>query len=106
MVKPNDIYVNFNRTPFLKLLPPLIIGVIIADSVNVDTITLFILYLLILAAFVVFRKETGRRILSFLLIFIIGMTSVQVLGPKEDIPRNIRIIAECKITDNLVSKGR
>jgi len=106
MLYPNDIYDKFSKIPFLKLLPPLILGVIVADSVNFNVLTLLAVYALFLVGFIIFRRETPHRIFSFLLIFFIGMTSVKVLAPEEDIPQNVRIIAECKITDNLVNKGK
>lgn len=92
--------------PFLRLLPPLILGVIAAEHISLSASTLLISLAAILSSLFIFRGKTAQRVIIVILTFAIGVTSVKVLCPREDIPRGERVIAKCKINDNITVKGR
>ena len=97
---------NIERMPFLRMLPPLVIGVVMADYFTVSANVMLVVLAVILLAFIIFRQVTAQRILTVLLIFTVGIASVKILCPEEDIPRDERVLVDCKITDNVRTKGR
>lgn len=97
---------RLEQMPFLRMLIPLIIGVVAADYLSVPTHLLIGALTLSLGAVLVFRGERLRLTLMTVMIFLMGLTAAKVLNPYEEMPRDERLVLTGEITDNVTTRGR
>ena len=97
---------QLDQMPFLRMLIPLIFGVVVADYITAPAGFLLALMGGLIAAYLLFRGDRLRQSLLTLLIFILGISCARVLTPRETMPRNERLVISGRIDDNVTTSGR
>lgn len=106
MAKPSTIAGQLEKIPFLRMLIPLIIGIITADHLVVHSgILLGILISLILFYFLFKGQRVRQTILAFTLLFM-GLSVAKVLIPQEKMPRDEKLIISGIVEENISTHER
>ena len=97
---------QLERMPFLRMLIPLIAGILLADYLVVPTGVLLAGLVVLILCYFIFRGERLRQVLLVLMILMTGISVSEVLTPRETMPRNERMVISGVIGDNINTYGR
>jgi len=97
---------QLERMPFLRMLIPLILGIVLADYLDIPTGILLAGLVVLILGYFLFRGERLRQTLLLLMILVIGISVAEVLTPKEEMPRDERLLVSGVVSDNVNTYGR
>ncbi|MDR2935720.1 MAG: ComEC/Rec2 family competence protein [Rikenellaceae bacterium] len=94
---------EIGRIPFLRLTVPLIAGIVVADRLDIAVGVLLGSAVALLVGGALFRDERVRAVLLVALLVYVGILSVKVRVPAENIPRGQRLLVRGVVTDHVSS---
>ena len=97
---------RLEQLPFLRMLVPLVSGIVVADYLSIPTPFLLAMLAVGIGAWFVFRGERMRQTIVALLLLGVGVSCAEVLTPREAMPRNQRLVVSGTICDNINTRGR
>jgi competence protein ComEC len=97
---------QLERMPFLRMLIPLMAGILLSESLNFTSVTLLTVLAALIVGFFLFRGERLRQVLLVAMLLITGISAEKVLTPRETMPRNERLLVSGTIEDNINTYGR
>ncbi|MCD8185980.1 MAG: hypothetical protein LUD68_05865 [Rikenellaceae bacterium] len=97
---------QLERIPFLRMIIPLIAGIVLADYLSLSSGLLLGLLILLIITYFLFRTDRLRQVLLIAMIFLTGLSAAKVLTPRETMPRNERLMLSGVIEDNINTYGR
>lgn len=92
--------------PFLRMLIPLIGGIVGADYLTVPVVGLLVVLLGSVVLFILFHEQRMRQVLLVLMLLAAGVAAEKVLAPRETMPRNERLMVSGVVGDNVFTRGR
>ena len=97
---------QLERMPFLRMLIPLVAGIVVADYLLIPGGVLLGGLALLILGYFIFRGERLRQTLLTLMILLAGISSVEILAPREEMPRDERLVISGIVGDNIQTYGR
>ncbi len=92
--------------PFLRLIVPLVAGIVVAARLDVAAGVLLGVAMALLLGGALFRDERVRAVLLVALLVCAGTLSVKIRGPVENMPRGERLLVRGVVTDHVSTAGR
>lgn len=106
MPKRFTIAEQLEQIPFLRMIVPLIVGIVLADYLSVPTPFLLGALVVLIGCYFLFRGERMRQGLTAFMLLLVGISSAKVLNPRETMPRDERLVISGTVYDNINTYGR